>query len=265
MQLLLLRLLLILLVTFILNKCTNSTEIMSFDFQQQNECFSEGAQQGQQTPSDNNDDVYMVRHGARVDRESHHWTPRKGRARDDAHLSAGGLQSSHQLAERFKDIPLTHIVSSPYLRCIQTMAPIALAKKIPIKVEPGICEVLSTRYPPGFWNAEQLSNEFPIDLSYTPVTAKQHLQREYSDGDAAERSRQVANTLRNRLQGPILFCGHGASCLGISEAFGGSGYVGYSSFSHYVLNANDEWKVKTFNDVSHLSKELQKQSLASAW
>ena len=211
----------------------------------------------------------MTRHSARVDREGNGiWEPLPGHSRDDAHLSHGGVQASQQLATRFENVSISHIVSSPFLRCIQTVAPIAKAKGIRIKVEPGICEVLNAQYPPGFWSAEQLAKDdagFPIDVDYEPVLTKSQLRRERGDGEAARRSSRVVTTIRNTLEGPILFCGHGASCLGIAEAFGDFGYVGYSSFSHYVLSGDNKWKVKVSGDVSHLSNELRKQSLESAW
>ena len=222
---------------------------------------------GAQTAA-NKHDVFMTRHSARVDREGNRtWEPLPGHSRDDAHLSTGGVQASQQLAKRFDDVSISHIVSSPFIRCIQTVAPIAKAKGIPIKVEPGICEVLNGQYPPGFWSAEQLAKDagFPIDVDYEPVLTKSQLQRERGDGEAARRSSMVATTIRNTLKGCILFCGHGASCLGIAEAFGDSGYVGYSSVSHYVLNGDNKWTVQQSGDVSHLSNELRKQSLESAW
>jgi broad specificity phosphatase PhoE len=221
--------------------------------------------------ANNNNDVFMTRHSARVDREGngiYTWDPLPGHSRDDAHLSEGGLQASQELAKRFDDISISHIVSSPFVRCIQTVAPIAKAKGIPIKVEPGICEVLNAQYPPGFWSAGQLAKAgFPIHVDYEPVMTKSQLRREQGDWEAARRSTRVATTIRNTLDGPILFCGHGASCLGIAEAFGDSGYVGYSSFSHCVLTSagKNKWQVKASGDVSHLSRELRKQSLESAW
>jgi len=241
----------------------DSQDTMSFS-SKQNLCHDDGGGAQTTAAANINRDVYMVRHSARVDSEGGGWTPLSGHSRDDAHLSAGGMQASLELAERFKSIPIAHIVSSPYIRCLQTVAPIAAAKNIPIKIEPGICEVLNGQYPPGFKSTEQLAHEFPIDADYTPVMQKHDLKREWSDGDAADRSRLVATNTRNTLDGPILFCGHGASCLGIAEAFGDSGYVGYSSFSHYVLDGG-KWKVKASGDVSHLSEKLRKQSLASAW
>lgn len=238
---------------------------MSSDSSQQHQCQNDGG--AQTDAADSISDVYVVRHSARVDREDDgiwSWEPLSGHSRDDAHLSLGGLQASQELAVRFNDITISHIVSSPFIRCLQTVVPIAETKGIPIKVELGICEVLNAHYPPGFWSAQQLAKEFPVDLAYQPVMAKSQLKRERGDAEASKRSKRVATAVRKTLEGPILFCGHGASCLGIAEAFGDYGYVGYSSFSHYVLDG-DKWQVKASGDVSHLSDKLRKQSLESAW
>ena len=73
--------------------------------------------------------------------------------------------------------------------------------------------------------------------------------------------------VRERLAGPILFVGHGASCLGLVQAFGGSGYVGYTSLSHFRsegLDAGSQWVLQgEQGDVSHLSDK--ETSRGSAW
>jgi len=116
-----------------------------------------------------------------------------------------------------------------------------------IKVEPGICEVLTT-YSPGFWDAG---------------VPREKLHREWSEGDEADRSRRAVAALRDRLDGPILFCGFGPSCLGISKAFGGGGYVGYSSFSHFRPSNDGEWNVLVM-EMHLFLKSFRKQSLSSA-
>ena len=218
--------------------------------------------------TNNNNHVYMTRHSARADRDVSGWKPLPGRKRDDTEISPGGKIASEELAARLGNTPIAHIVSSPFYRCLETVAPIAAAKGILIKVEPGICEILST-FPPGFWETEKLAMEFPIDKEYQPVVKRQDLRRECEDDQAANRSQTVATTLRKSLEGPILFCGHGASCLGIASAFGARGYVGYSSLSHFQptrAGMNEtQWRVLTFGDVSHLSADLRQQSLDSAW
>ena len=206
-------------------------------------------------------DVYMTRHAARADRQRK-WRALPGHSDEDCEISNDGEASAAELNKKFDSIHLSHIVSSPFLRCIQTVLPIAMAKGLPIKIEPGIGEVGST----GFWDAHRSASEhkFPIDLQYQPIMPRHMLQPEWSDGDAAARSRKAASVIRQNLDGPILFCGHGASCLGIAQAFSGSGYVGYSSFSHFIFDGN-AWNVEAMGDVSHLSSQHAKESIASAW
>lgn len=207
----------------------------------------------------------MTRHSARADKENPNWKPLPGHAYDDTECSQGGNQASQELAEVFRDVDVAHIISSPFHRCLETVAPIASLKNIKIKVEPGICEVLMT-FPPGFQTMDKLVQRFYnlLDVHYQPVMTREQLCEEHSDRSAASRSKQVAIVLREQLDGPILFCGHGASCLGIGEVFGGAGYVGYSSLSHFSNNGNG-WSVQKMGDVSHLSKKLRNQSLSSAW
>lgn len=154
------------------------------------------------------------------------------------------------------------------------MAPIAAAKGLSVKVEPGLCEVLTT-FPPGFWDTPRFlaaagigsdnDEKIPIDLTYQPVMTRQDLQTEFHDGQAAHRARDFALQLRVQLDGPILLCGHGASCLGMAQAFGAQGYVGYASISQFRKDQNGgAWQVVQFGDVSHLD-ELQRQALDSAW
>jgi len=220
--------------------------------------------------TDNNSDadVYMTRHSARADSDCEDHEPLPGYARDDTHLSKNGEQATVELTDRLQNIEISHIVSSPFVRCIQTVTPIARSKNIKIKVEPGMCEVLNYSFPPGFHDAQQLlADGFPVDVKYEPVMSRDKLQREFGDGVAADRSKKVATLLRQRLRdGAILFCGHGASCLGIANAFGGSGYVGYSSLSHFRRDdKSGKWNAITMGDVTHLSGDLKRQSLDSAW
>ena len=206
-------------------------------------------------------DVYMTRHAARADRQQK-WGPLPGHSEEDCELSPDGEASAAELKNKFDSITLAHVVSSPFLRCIQTVLPIAIAKGLQIKIEPGIGEVDST----GFWDANRsaLEHNFPIDLQYQPILPRHKLQPEWGDGEAAARSKKTVSAIRENLEGPILFCGHGASCLGIAQAFNGCGYVGYSSFSHFIFDGN-VWHVEAMGDVSHLSPRHAKESLASAW
>mmetsp|Transcript_61950 Transcript_61950/g.135486 ORF Transcript_61950/g.135486 Transcript_61950/m.135486 type:complete len:230 (+) Transcript_61950:65-754(+) len=204
--------------------------------------------------------IFMTRHGARIDKEDRNWLSKAGHRRhDDPHLSSAGELASRELAAKLqtmqREAPLSHIVSSPFLRCVQTAQPIAEALGIPIKLEPGICEVL-TIFPPNFLEPDELAKLCPnIDLTYEPSVSRRDLRQEYGDGQAARRAGAAASQVQQRLRGNILFVGHGASCLGIAEAFGGDGYVGYTSLSEFRRSSKTgRWQpFGRFGDVSHLS------------
>eukprot|EP00668_Euglena_longa_P018854 GGOE01023501.1.p1 GENE.GGOE01023501.1~~GGOE01023501.1.p1 ORF type:complete len:236 (+),score=39.74 GGOE01023501.1:56-709(+) len=216
------------------------------------------------------DDVFVTRHGARIDNVDYDWLRKAGHTRsDDPHLSSEGIQGAQQLAAHLQATQdahrLQHIVTSPFIRCVETADVIAEALGLPLLVEPGICEVLTT-FPPGFLSTAELKERYPrIDLGCVPVVNRGDLRPEHGDGQAAARARQAAVEIRRRMNGPILFVGHGASCLGICNAFGGSGYIGYVSLSHFACDASRHWRVIEHGAVAHLTPKLARQSMNSAF
>eukprot|EP00913_Durusdinium_trenchii_P028238 g26473.t1 len=154
-------------------------------------------------------DVFLTRHGARIDKEDRHWLAKAGHGRrDDPQLSAAGHLGAAELAAKCAELheerPFAHIISSPFVRCIETAVPVAQRLGLPIKVEPGICEILQV-FPPGFLDAEDLEKQFKcIDLSYEPHTLRGALRGEASDGQAAQRAARTALALRAPGRGFIL-------------------------------------------------------------
>ena len=224
--------------------------------------------------------VYLTRHGARIDNEDHRWLSNCSHKRhDDPHLSPAGNVGADELARRMKDLQheegwkTLHIISSPYIRCIETANAVAQILETTIKVEVGIAEVNSS-HNPGFLDATELKQQFPlVDTSYAPAIQREELGLEYSDGACAQRSSKAARIVADRLMdgeknedesSPILFVGHGASCLGIAGQFGRSGYVGYTSLSKFTRDEDSaRWKCDYFGNVEHLSDK--QTSLNSAW
>lgn len=227
----------------------------------------------QHQPNKDDTVVFLTRHGARIDSDDHRWLAKCSHNRaNDPHLSPAGEIGAVELAQKMKELQTAedgwkslHIVSSPYIRCMETSHAVAQALNASIKVEPGIAEVNSSRRP-DFLDAVELKQKFPsIDTSYIPAMNREELSVEYSDGVCAQRSANAARIVTERLGvkgGPILFVGHGASCLGVAGQFGHGGYIGYTSLSKFVREG-DNWKCVTFGDVSHLSD--RQTSLDSAW
>ena len=159
---------------------------------------------------------------------------------------------------------VAHIVSSPYVRCVETADAVASRLGVPILIEPGIGEVGCAAHT--LLSTDELGARFAhIDTAYVPCVARSDIPAEHSDGQAARRAHAAALAVRKRLRGPILLVGHGASCLGLVQAFGGSGYVGYTSLSHFARDADvGRWALRgEQGDVSHLSDK--ETARASAW
>eukprot|EP01082_Thalassiosira_pseudonana_P010983 g9937.t1 g9937 contig4:911711-912283(-) len=147
----------------------------------------------------NNSHVFLTRHGARVDTEDQQWLRKCSHNRsDDPHLSSAGRKGALELAAEIKrqvdGCTVAHIVSSPYVRCVETAHIVAEVIGVDVKIEPGIAEVKSSRTP-GFLDVVELKRQYPlIDTTYTPIMASGDLSREYSDGACAKRSSKYSKT-----------------------------------------------------------------------
>ena len=77
---------------------------------------------------------YVVRHAKAGSRG--HWTG------DDRQrpLSKKGIKQAEALVEILAPFPITAIYSSPFLRCVQTVEPLAQARKLPVKQTPSLAE-----------------------------------------------------------------------------------------------------------------------------
>jgi exopolyphosphatase/guanosine-5'-triphosphate,3'-diphosphate pyrophosphatase len=73
--------------------------------------------------------IYWVRHAAAVRRGD--WR----RAEKLRPLTSGGHRQAHRLLELFDGAPLLHLLSSPDLRCRQTLEPLAAQRGLPIHLD----------------------------------------------------------------------------------------------------------------------------------
>jgi 8-oxo-dGTP diphosphatase len=55
-------------------------------------------------------------------------------------LTKKGIKQAEALVEILKPFPITAIYSSPFLRCVQTVEPLARARKLPVKQTPSLAE-----------------------------------------------------------------------------------------------------------------------------
>jgi 8-oxo-dGTP diphosphatase len=78
--------------------------------------------------------LFLVRHGKAGDRRAWHGS-------DDLRpLSKAGRRQAKALVELLRDEPLARVVSSPSMRCRQTVEPIAEARRLPVDLSDALAE-----------------------------------------------------------------------------------------------------------------------------
>eukprot|EP00736_Rhodelphis_marinus_P014178 Rmarinus@m.27279 len=91
--------------------------------------------------------VILVRHGERIDDVSESWSLSAERPFDPP-LTTNGIKQADLTAKRLADAGVTHVFSSPFLRCVQTALPIARAIGQSIRLEDGFSEWVKPSYFP---------------------------------------------------------------------------------------------------------------------
>ena len=96
----------------------------------------------------------------------------------DATLSASGEQQAQQLAEHLSAAGITRIVSSPFVRAVRSIEPLAQRLHVQIETEPRLQErVLSTEPLPD-WRAALRQTFEQLDLSFPGgESSRQAMQR----------------------------------------------------------------------------------------
>ncbi len=78
--------------------------------------------------------IYLVRHGRAGDRN-------KWQGPDDLRpLSKGGRRQAQALVEQLADRPIGRVVSSPCVRCRQTVEPLAEQRRLPVDLADALAE-----------------------------------------------------------------------------------------------------------------------------
>ena len=158
--------------------------------------------------------VWIARHASRLDFADPAWARSAPRSHDPP-LSAAGQREARAIASRLAGEPIRHLFSSPFLRCIETAAPIAERLGLRILVENGLSEWLNSEWfprRPELLSLEGLAQCVPaIDLAYHSLGAARHGE---SGEEALARSGAVARRLVREFTGDLVLVGHGASVLG---------------------------------------------------
>ena len=202
-----------------------------------------------------NQTIWIARHGNRLDFVNPDWFNTAERPYDPP-LSEDGLIQAQELGQRLKSEKISHIFCSPFLRTLQTAAPVAEILDLPLKLEAGLSEWLNPewmRATPETLPLQVLKKHFPrLDLGYTSRVIPTYPE---SIEQLNERTEATARTLVEEFTQDLLFVGHGASVCGTTAGLvGGSPFINASLCCLVKLVRQDKsWHLELNGDTSHLS------------
>lgn len=78
--------------------------------------------------------LLLIRHAKAVDREQ--WSGPDA----DRPFAAVGIRQAHRLAGQLADAGINRVLSSPAVRCVQTVKPLADGLELPVEIDPSLME-----------------------------------------------------------------------------------------------------------------------------
>lgn len=155
--------------------------------------------------------IFLARHGNRQDFVDKAWRL-SAQEPYDPPLSADGVGQARRLGERLRGEGIQAIVASPFLRTIQTAHHANEALGLPIYLEPGFGEWLSTRHferLPRLAELEALRAEYPtLTAGYVSAWAPRFPE---TVEQLRARCCHSLTELLGKLDGTILVVGHAAT------------------------------------------------------
>ncbi|WP_299413431.1 histidine phosphatase family protein [Acaryochloris sp. IP29b_bin.148] len=152
--------------------------------------------------------VWIARHGHRQDYADLGWRKQADRPHDPG-LSTAGVVEAQDLAERLQSEAIEHIVASPFLRTVVTAAHTATALDLPIQLEAGLGEHMSSKLfkrRPDPLPLDEMADRFPqinrhYDSQIIPLFPE-------TEAEALDRAGQAMQHLVNAFSGPLLIVTH---------------------------------------------------------
>jgi broad specificity phosphatase PhoE len=197
--------------------------------------------------------IWLARHGSRLDFDDPEWARSAARPYDPP-LSGHGREQARGMADRLARVPIAYLFSSPFLRCVETAAPIAERVGVAIRIERGLSEWLNSEWfpePPELLPLSVLAESFPrVDVTYRSRGDAQYGE---SGPGALRRSGDTARKLAAEYAGNLVMVGHGASVLGAMAALLGLDPervpdVGYGGLVE-LAEAGKLWRAAGARDV----------------
>lgn len=172
--------------------------------------------------------LWLVRHAHRLDFIEPDWFNDAVYPYDPP-LSEEGCDRANSLVAAFAQIPIDRIWTSPFLRTIQTAAPLAKQRNLPIQLEWGLCEWLCQDWTAGLPETtpvDELLPSYPnIDAAYKSLVLPCYPET-IDELDA--RLTSIAHKLIHHNCQHLLAIAHKGSVVGIAAALtGDAGWLAY--------------------------------------
>jgi broad specificity phosphatase PhoE len=200
-----------------------------------------------------------MRHASRLDVARPQWVVDAVRPYDTP-LSPEGHGQARQAAVHLAGLaPYQHLFCSPFLRAVQTAAPIAAALGMKMKIEPGVGENYYTAYfpvkpefEPWYMNAGDLVGEGLVDTQYRALVAPNHPE---TQATTVARARRAIFALLERFEGDLLIVTHGGIVHGLAKALVPTAVLlpHFAAIMEIRCDSAGRWSVsKDGSDLSHL-------------
>ena len=165
--------------------------------------------------------LWLIRHAHRLDFIEPDWF-NDALYPYDPPLSEEGCDRADALIAAFDRIPIERILTSPFLRTIQTAAPLARQRDLPIRLEWGLCEWLCedwTSELPKTTPVDELLQNYPnIDATYRSLVLPCYPE---TIGELDARLYNIAYKITQNNYQHLLAIAHKGSVVGIAAALTG--------------------------------------------
>lgn len=163
--------------------------------------------------------LWIARHGNRQDFADPEWASTAERPHDPG-LSPDGVQQARQLGQRVAALDVDRLVSSPYLRAVQTAHYVAEALDESVHLEPGLGEWLNAEWfdhPPNTRSATTLASRFDhVARGREPSEPCRQPTYPESKHEALARLGATGQCLADRYpDDTLLLVGHGITVQGV--------------------------------------------------
>lgn len=148
-----------------------------------------------------------------------------------AELTEEGKEQAGTLTDFFKGVEISHIISSPFTRAIQSIEPLAAERKLPVQIDDRLAErILSTEDLPDWMEKlEQSFNDFDL---------------KFEGGESAREAAERGAAVLAEAPGNAVLVTHG-NMMGLllkkfEEAYGFEEWKALSNPDVYVLSIEGE-------------------------